>query len=134
MKARMPRSWETLPQREKDKIAECCEEQMNAAMAKKLAEMTERIMISVLDVYMKINCKVLHDSSGYGENRLMCHIGNYYHVFEKLFEQVKTGEPIEYLDEEMRKIFKKSGYPDEFFRNLFHEDLWNIDTNKKEQK
>jgi hypothetical protein len=128
----MPRSWNTLPKKEKDAIAEVCEEHMNAVMAKKMAELTERIMRSVLDVYMKINCKVLHDSSGWGESRLMCHIGNYYHVFEKLFEQIKTGEPIEYLDEEMRKIFKKSGYPDEFFRSLFQD--WDIDTNKKEGK
>ena len=132
MKARVPRSWVALPQKEKDKIAELCEEQMKAQMEKNMVVLTERIMKNVLDVYMKINCKVLHDSSGYGENRLMCHIGNYYHVFETLFEQIKTGEPIAYLDEEMRKIFKKSGYPDEFFSNLFQD--WNIDTNKKEKK
>ena len=132
MKARVPKSWIALPQKEKDKIAELCEEQMKAQMEKKMKQLAERIVVNSLDIYMKINCKVLHDSSGYGENRLMCHIGNYYRVFETLFEQVKKGEPIEYLDEEMRKIFKKSGYPDEFFRNMF--DNWDIDTNKKEKK
>lgn len=128
----MPRSWETLPRKEKDKITEVCEEWMKATMTKNMMELMERQMKVILDIYIKISCKVLHDSSGYGESRLMCYIGNYYHVFEKLFDLVKKGEPIEYLDEEMRKIFKKSGYPDEFFKSLFHD--WDIDTNKKEQK
>lgn len=132
MKARVPRSWNTLPKTEKDKIAELCEEQMKAQMTKNMVVLTERIMKNMLDTYIKISCKVLHDGFGYGENRMMCYIGNYYRVFETLYEQVKTGEPIEYLDEEMRKIFKKSGYPDEFFRNMFAD--WDIDTNKEEKK
>ena len=107
MKARVPRGWSSLSKYEKDKIAEVCEQEM------------ERRMNIVLDIYMKMCCTVLHDAFGFGENRLMCFIGNWQFLFEKHFKLVKDGVQIEYLDDEMKKIFKKSGYPDEFFRNMF---------------
>ena len=50
-------------------------------------------------------------------------------VFEKHCELVKDGKQVESLDEEMRKIFKRSGYPDEFFKSMI--ENWNIDTNRK---
>jgi hypothetical protein len=59
----------------------------------------------------------------------MCYLGNYYAVFEKHAELVKAGKQVEVLDEEMRKIFTRSGYPDEFFRSMI--DNWTIDTNRK---
>ena len=118
MKAIVPKSWQRLPLSEKNKIAEVVE-----------LEIQRRANI-MLDIYMKMSCSVLHDAFGFGESRLMCFLGNYYRAFDKQFDLVKNGTQIEVLDEEMRKIFKKSGYPDEFFRSMF--ERWEIDTAKKE--
>jgi hypothetical protein len=117
MKAIMPKSWDRLPKSQKDKIAEVCEEQM------------EKQIVFILDAFLKMSCSVLHDGFGFGQNRLMCYLGNYYAVFEKHAELVKAGKQVEVLDEEMRKIFTRSGYPDEFFRSMI--DNWTIDTNRK---
>lgn len=117
MKAIMPKSWDRLPKSEKDKIAEVCEEQM------------EKQMVVVLDAFLKMSCSVLHDGFGFGQDRLMCYLGNYHDVFEKHCKLVNNGTQFEVLNEEMRKIFKRSGYPDEFFRSMI--DNWTIDTNQK---
>jgi hypothetical protein len=117
MKAIMPKSWDRLPKSQKDKIADVMEEQM------------EKQMVVILDAFLKMSCSVLHDGFGFGQDRLMCYLGNYYAVFEKHCKLVKDGTQFEVLNEEMRKIFKRSGYPDEFFKSMI--DGWTIDTNRK---
>jgi hypothetical protein len=59
----------------------------------------------------------------------MCYLGNYQFVFEKHCDLVKRGKQSETLDTEMKKIFKRSGYPDEFFKSMI--DNWNINTGGK---
>ena len=117
MKAIMPKCWDRLPKSEKDKIIEFYSQQI------------EQQMVFVLDAFLKMSCSVLHDGFGLGQDRLMCYLGNYYAVFEKHCELVKSGDQVACLDEEMRKIFKRNGYPDEFFRSMI--ENWNIDTNRK---
>lgn len=117
MKAIMPKSWDRLPKSEKEKIVKALEEQ------------EEKDIAVVLDAFLKMSCSVLHDGFGFGQDRLMCYLGNYYAVFEKHCELVKKGTQNEVLDEEMRKIFRRSGYPDEFFKSMIAD--WNIDTNRK---
>ena len=117
MKAIMPKSWDRLPKSQKDKIVDVMEEQM------------EKQFVFMLDALIKISCSVLHDGFGFGQDRLMCYLGNYHAAFEKHAELVKAGKQVEVLDEEMRKIFRRSGSPDEFFRSMI--DNWTIDTNRK---
>lgn len=81
----------------------------------------------ILDIYMKMSCKVLHDSFGFGENRLYRYLGNWKSVFRTARKQVAAGTQISSLDAEMRQIFRKSGYPDAFFRGMFG-DAWTADT------
>ena len=121
MKAIVPKSWDRLPKSEKDKIAEMIDDQI------------EKNMIVVLDCFLKMACGVLHDGFGFGESRLMCFLGNFWAVFEKHKDLVNKGNQIEVLDEEMRAIFRKSGYPDEFFRSMFG-DEWDIVTGGKEKQ
>lgn len=117
MKVIMPKSWNQLPKSEKDKITDVLEDQI------------EGQMVIVLDAFLKMSCSVLHDGFGFGQDRLMCYLGNYYAVFQKHCGLVKNGKQIETLDEEMRKIFRRSGYPDEFFKSMI--ESWTIDTNKR---
>lgn len=81
----------------------------------------------ILDTYMKMSCKVLHDAFGFGEDRLYRFLGNWKSVFRTARKQVAAGTQISSLDAEMRQIFRKSGYPDAFFRGMFG-DAWTTDT------
>jgi hypothetical protein len=115
MKAIMPKSWDRLPDSEKKKIEQVKEEEI------------ERRMLVILDIFLKMSCISLNETEGKGENSLNCYLGNFYHIFEKHKDLVQKGEQMEFLDAKIRKIFRKHGYPDEFFRSMFG-DKWDIYT------
>ena len=80
----------------------------------------------MLDIYLKMSCMVLHEAFGFGEERLNRYLGNYRRLFRKHAKLVKNGEQIEFIDSKMRKIFRKKGYPDEFFKTMI--EGWDINT------
>lgn len=114
MKAILPKSWRFLPESEKKMIEQVKEEELN-----------RRVMV-ILDIFIKMTCDVLNETERMGESRLLCYIGNFHHVFNKHFALVREGKQMEYLDKRMRKIFRKGGYPDEFFKSIFED--WDIHT------
>ena len=115
MNAIMPKSWLRLPESEKKKIEQVKEEEI------------ERRMLVILDTLLKMSCVSLNETEGMGESSLNCYLGNFYHIFERHKDLVKQGEQMEFLDAKIRKIFRKRGYPDEFFRSMFG-DKWDIHT------
>lgn len=121
MKALTPKSFTRLPMSEKKKIEEVMEFEI------------ERRMLVILDIFLKMCCQVLNETEHMGESRLMCFLGNFHRIFNQHSQLVKDGKQIEFLDERMRKIFRKSGYPDEFFRTMFGEK-WDIYTGKREKE
>jgi hypothetical protein len=116
MKVRMPRGWEDLKPSDKDKIIDVLDEQV------------EKNVNYVLDIYLKMSCEVLNRAFGFGEKRLYEYLGNYKRVFREHRKLVKRGEQLPELDKRMRKIFRKKGYPDEFFKEML--TGWSINTNK----
>lgn len=114
MKANIPRAYRALPPADKRKIEQIAEDAYN-----------KDVMI-ILDIYLKMSCAVLHDAFGFGEKRLNCYLGNYRRLFGKHAKLVRKGEQLQVLDEQMRRIFKKSGYPDEFFKGMFED--WSVRT------
>lgn len=117
MKARVPKSFRDLKPSEQKRIEEICREQMS------------KDMMVVLDIYLKMSCAVLHDGFGFGEERLTAYLGNYRQLFRRHVKLVRAGNQIEVLDKQMRKIFRRSGYPDEFFRSMFAD--WNVKTDNE---
>lgn len=115
MKANLPRSWHRLPPREKDLILQAADEQMN------------RNVNIILDIYLKMSCQVLHEAFGFGEKRLTMYLGNYKRIFRENRRNVRDGVQILELDKKMRKIFRKNGYPDYFFKAMI--DGWETETN-----
>lgn len=107
MKANMPRSYNSLSPFEKKRIEENVDAQYN-----------KDVMI-ILDIYLKMSCLVLHDAFGFGEKRLTMYLGNYRRLFNKHARLVKRGQQLEQLDKDMQRIFRKSGYPDDFFKSIF---------------
>lgn len=110
VRIKAPRSYVNLPQREKDKISEWIVE-----MAKEQLERDGRIM---LDLYIKMVCVVLHDAFGFGEKRLLMFLGNHKRLFHRQHKMVKEDTQIEYLNRRMAEIFKKGGFPQEFFDDM----------------
>lgn len=80
----------------------------------------------ILDIYLKMSCQVLHEAFGFGEKRLNMYLGNYKRIFRENRRNVRDGVQIFELDKKMRKVFRKNGYPDEFFKGMI--DGWDIET------
>lgn len=119
MKARVPKSISDLKPSEIQKIEDFYRDQMN------------KDMMIMLDIYLKMSCAVMHDAFGFGEKRLTAYLGNFRQLFRRHVKLVRAGNQIEVLDKQMRKIFRRSGYPDEFFRSMFAD--WNVSTNDESQ-
>ena len=117
MKANLPRSIASLSPSEKKKLEKIAEYQYN------------RDVMIMLDIYLKMSCAVLHSAFGFGEERLTRYLGNYRRLFNKHARLVKKGEQLQVLDNQMQKIFRKSGYPDEFFKTIFSD--WSARTEGK---
>ena len=113
MKVKAPRAYLSLSQKEKDKISEYVVE-----MAKEQIEKDGRIM---LDLYIKMVCVVLHDAFGFGEKRLTMFLGNHKRLFYRQQKMVKADTQLEYLDRRMAEIFKKNGFPQDFFDKMLGE-------------
>lgn len=113
MKARLPRSWDRLPQSQKEVIAD--------SMKKMLTEQEDRDMRIMLDLYIKMACLVLHKAFGFGEKRLGMFLGNHKRLFRVQRKKVIDGTQLAYLNEEMAKIFRKNGFPQGFFDNMLGE-------------
>lgn len=116
MKVRMPLSWDDLKPSDKNKIIDVFDEQV------------EKNVNYVLDCYLKISCDVLNRAFNFDEDQLYEYLGNYRRVFREQRKLVKRGEQLPELDRRMRKIFKRKGYPDEFFKEML--TGWSINTNK----
>jgi hypothetical protein len=117
MKANLPKSWESLPKSQRAQITE---------HSKKIAieaanEQLNKDLRLVLDLYIKMVCVVLHDAFGFGERRLVRFLGNHKRLFARQVRMVKDGSQIEYLNGRMAEIFKKDGFPQEFFDNMLGE-------------
>ena len=114
MKVRIPREYERLPAAQKKRLDEYCRNVAFEA-SRKTVEHDGRIM---LDLYIKMVCKTLHDLFGMGEKRLYLFLGHHMRLFREQAALVKNGTQVEYLDAEMAKIFRKSGFPTSFFEGI----------------
>ena len=77
----------------------------------------------MLDIMIKIFCLIMHDGFGYGEKRLLLILGQLRGVFLQQQKLVKEGKQMEYLNQRMAEIFKKGGYPDDYFARMFEGGL-----------
>jgi hypothetical protein len=114
MKARIPRAYQSLSERQRKNIADYATQiALNAAR-----EQEEKDCRIILDLYMKMTCLILHDAFGFGEKRLTRYIANHRRLFAQQARLVKKGEQIAYMNERMAEIFRKDGFPQEFIDNL----------------
>ena len=110
MKANTPRSWQSLPPAQRQKIEE---------HARSVArEIVDRDMRAMLDQYIKMVCMTLHDAFGFGETRLTYFLGSHKRLFYRQRKMVRDGTQLPYLDKRMAEIFKKNGFPQGFFDDM----------------
>ena len=110
MNVKLPKGYLGLSRKEKDKISEYA-----LGMAKEQLEKDTRI---IFDIYIKMVCVILHDVFGFGEKRLLMFLGNHKRLFYRQRRMVKDGTQREYLDRRMAEIFKKGGFPQDFFDDM----------------
>lgn len=110
MKARVPKSYDLLPQREKDIIGELVLREINKAL--------DEEEVALFAQYSKMLCIVLHDHFGFGEDRLYRVLAGF-KTLKRKYKRLKTAEEIRpALEQEMARIFKKSGFPTDFVEKL----------------
>ena len=81
-------------------------------------ETTERDARIMLDIYIKMVCVTLHDAFGFGEKRLTYFLGNHKRLFQRQRKMVQNDTQLDYLNKRMAEIFKKNGFPQQFFDNM----------------
>lgn len=114
MKANIPRAWQNLPPAQKKSIEEYCQRVAREAAI----ETTQKDARIMLDLYIKMVCVTLHDAFGFGEKRLTMFIGNHRRLFKRQCRMVHDNTQIEYLNQRMEEIFKKNGFPQQFFDDM----------------
>jgi hypothetical protein len=119
VKAIIPRGFKQLKQSDQNKL-----------MALAEAQVSKNCTI-MLDIYLKMSCMVLNEAFGFGEERLNRYLGNFRRAFTKQAKLVKNGKQNADLDAKIRKIFRKKGYPDDFFKTIVSD--WDIDTKENNE-
>ena len=103
MKCNLPKSWHQLPQYEKDAIQAALDKQLNYLLDKEEAEVQE--------IWIKLACILLHETYGFGEERLLRFIAAWDRVYRRNARIQTKSEQTEWLDAEMAKCFPKTGFP-----------------------
>ena len=111
---RIPKPYTTLPTKEKEEIKKYITE-----LAVEVAKEREvQYCRQVINLIIRLECCVLHDTEGYGKDRLTRFLGNHKRVFNYHNRLVERGEQDEYLDRRMNEIFGEGGFPKDFVDNL----------------
>jgi hypothetical protein len=103
MKCNLPKSYHQLPQSEKDAIQAEFDKQLNYLIDKEEAE--------VQDIWIKLACILLHDTYGFGEERLLRFIAAWDRIYRRNDRVQNKAEQKEWLDAEMARCFPKTGFP-----------------------
>ena len=109
MNVRLKRSFNSLPPREQDIIAEMMREECKRIM--------DEEEVNLFVQYMKSACVVLHDTKGFTEEELLMFIGSFTNIRRKFRKLTSIPELEATLDKEMDRIFP-GGFPTEFVERL----------------
>ena len=113
MKAKIPKTWFSLPPKEQEAIREAISEQFNNELNRLLDEEQMKLQ----KIYMKLCCIILHDNFGWGEGRCIQFLGSWKGLARRLRKFPTEKEQDDFIAPQIEKIFK-NGYPSEFIDNL----------------
>ena len=103
MKCNLPKSWDQLPQREKDII--------NKTMTDFAYEIVEKEQQNLQEIWIKLACSLLHDFFDFGEDDLLKFIAAWKRIYARNDRTEYKEEQDAWLDEEMKKCFPTCGFP-----------------------
>lgn len=106
MKVRLPKSWDRLPQSEKETIAAVKEQEINQYFAK------------LQKNWLRLSCIVLHNNFGFGKDRCMLYLANWKEMYRLNAKLGSDAEQQAWLEAEMDKIFGEGNYPYEYIDKL----------------
>ena len=109
MKCNLPKSWESLPQKEKQIITDLMSQTVNDTI--------DREEDLIQKVWLQWACIVLHEAFGFGKDRLMIFLGNWKKMYRKNRTFKTDAEQQQFLAEKIEKIFKGE-YPQDFINSL----------------
>ena len=110
MKARIPKSFINLPQREKDII--------NEVMSEEVQKQVDHNMAELQKIWLQYACIVLNRNFGFGRKRCLLFLANWREVYRHNNNIQSKEEQTEYLAREMDRIFGKGGYPQKYIEKL----------------
>ena len=109
MKANIPKSFLSLPVREKKIITDL--------MQKTVDETIDREEDLIQKIWLQWACIVLHETFGFGKKRCMMFLGNWKRMYRKNRTFKDDIEQQKFLEEKINKIFKDE-YPQDFINSL----------------
>ena len=113
MKAKIPKSWFSLPKAEQEAIKNAITEQFNDELNRLLDEEDAKL----LKIYMKLCCIVLHNNFGWGEGRCSQFLGSWKSISRRLKKMQTEKEQADFITPQIDAI-SKNGYPSEFIDGL----------------
>jgi hypothetical protein len=106
MKVRLPKSYNDLPRREKEIIAQVKENEINEHFAQ------------LQKNWLMLSCMVLHNNFGFGKDRCLLYLANWREMYRVNANVGGNDKQEAWLKSEMDKIFGKDGYPYEYIDKL----------------
>ena len=103
MKCNMPKSFNQLPKSERELIQNALNQQLTHLVDKEEAEVQE--------IWIKLACINLHETFGFGEERLLRFIAAWNRIYRRNERLQTKAEQTAWLDAEMAKCFPKCGFP-----------------------
>lgn len=110
MRANLPKSWLSLPQKEKDIISKVLQDEINKAVDHEEAEIQK--------VWLQMACIILHNALGRDKDECIMFLGNWKQMYRRIGKCGTNAKRDEYLKAEMQKIFGEGGYPYEWIDSL----------------
>ncbi len=110
MKAKIPKSFLSLPQREKDIINKTMAEYVDQQINKEEAELQK--------IWLQLACIVLNRHFGFGKSRAMRFLGAWKRLYKQNERCGDKNTQAEFLKSHMDKIFGLNGYPYEWVDKL----------------
>jgi hypothetical protein len=99
----LPKPWHRLPQHEKNAI--------NKAMTERAYEIVDKEEEEMLEVWIKLNCILLHDFKGFTEEDLFQYIAAWKRIYQRNDRTQNKESQKVWLDAEMKRCFPTCGFP-----------------------
>lgn len=110
MKAIVPKSFNSLPKKEKEIINEIMTREVVRQVCHEQAELQK--------IWLQMACIVLHKNFGFGKKRCLLFLANWREMYRLNSKIEGRVEQAEFLNAELEKIFRKEGYPKEYVDKL----------------